>query len=112
MKKGSKKHHRGQDLYGRLATDFVRGFVASGLLSLFQDRHAHPGMPPDLQRALRHAVQGGAALAAGSLVAESVARGNYAIALGAASGGAAAVIGAENLLRPVGHAALPEYSEV
>ncbi|HET6719726.1 MAG TPA: hypothetical protein VFH22_08770, partial [Rhodocyclaceae bacterium] len=60
MKKGGKKSSRptpGE----RLVIDFARGFVATGLLSTLQDRHARPGAALDRRRALRHALQGGVA---------------------------------------------------
>lgn len=44
---------------------FVQGFVAAGCVSAFQD-HPAPACAVDLKRVLRHALQGGAALAAGS----------------------------------------------
>lgn len=78
-----------------LATDFTRGFVASGLLSALQD---HAGRA-DGRRTLRHALQGGAALAAGSVAAEALARRDALSVLLAVAGGAATILTIEQLLR-------------
>ncbi|MCQ8130880.1 hypothetical protein, partial [Methylomonas rivi] len=55
---------------------FTQGFVASACISAFQDV-AHPDSKADYQRILRHGLQGGAALAAGSHAAHSLRRGDY-----------------------------------
>lgn len=82
-----------------LTTDFTRGFVATGLLAVLQDRGASPAARLDAGRALRHALQGGVALAAGSAAAGAVRRRDYALALGSVAVGAAAVYGIEFWLR-------------
>lgn len=78
---------------------FTRGFVAAACLSAFQDR---PGF--DSRRVLRHALQGGAALTAGTQAARSLQRGQWVGALTAVAAGAAAVQLIETLLgEPAGH---------
>ncbi|CAO3432946.1 hypothetical protein [Azospirillum doebereinerae] len=75
-----------------LPTVFARGFIATALLTAVQDRSAPAG-----RRVLCRATQGGAALAAGTLAADALARRRYGIALAAAAVGAAAVLAAEHL---------------
>lgn len=91
-------------LPGSLSGNFVQGFVAAACVSAFQDRGA-PLCPADLQRVLRHAFQGGAALAAGSHAAMAVRRQDYARALVATAAGAAGVLLIERLLRDSAHTA-------
>lgn len=76
---------------------FTRGFVAAACLSAFQDR---PGL--DARRVLRHALQGGAALTAGTQAAHSLQRGRWGGALVAVAAGAAAVQLIETLLGDAG----------
>ncbi len=86
-------------LGSEVSANFVRGFVATGLLSIRQDRF-QPGAPvPDRRRILRHALQGGAALAAGSAAADSLQRHEYQTALAAVVGGAVGLIAIDYLLR-------------
>lgn len=81
---------------GEVSTTFVRGAIATGLLSAIQ---RETGAPPRAGRAvLRHALQGGAALAAGTVAAEALRRGRMAEALIAAAGGAAGMVAIEILL--------------
>lgn len=82
-----------------VAVDFTRGFVATGLLSLFQDRVASKRGSVDARRVLRHALQGGMALAAGSAAAEALRRRDYTTVLSAVAGGAAGILTIEQLLR-------------
>ncbi len=77
---------------------FVRGFIAGGSLSAFQDRPA-PDAPHDLKRVFRHALQSGTALTAGEYAATAFRRGNYMGAMTAAAAGAAGVCLIERLLR-------------
>lgn len=77
---------------------FVRGFVASACLSAFQDV-PRPATRKNLKRVLRHALQGGTALTAGSRAVAAVNRGAYGEALAALAAGAAGVLIIENLLR-------------
>ena len=96
MKKRGKAAKRGGDAP---ATLFVRGFLITGLLAAIQGR-GEPNAPPfDGRKALRHAVQGGAALAAGVFAANAVSRGQYGRALGYAAAGTAGVLAAEILLQ-------------
>lgn len=74
---------------------FVRGFVATGCLSAIQGLHD----AQDLKRLLRHALQGGAALAAGTRAAVAIERRQYMDALLSAALGAAGVLVIEQLLR-------------
>ena len=78
-------------------SDFVRGFVASACLSAFQDSAGELAAGP-FRRVLRHGLQGGAALTAGTRVAVDLRRGDYTGALVAAAAGAAGVLLIEKLL--------------
>ncbi|MBK6998864.1 MAG: hypothetical protein IPH35_02425 [Rhodoferax sp.] len=86
-----------------LASDFTRGFVATGLLATFQDRAQRQfsanGQTFDGRRILRHALQGGIALAAGSVAAEALVRRNALRALIAVAAGATTVLTIEQTLR-------------
>lgn len=91
----------------RPAEVFVRGFVAAALLSALQDRAAGPTPPaptlpaptlPDWRKVLRHGLQGGAALTAGTLSAQAVARRDYGTGAAAILVGAAAVMAVETTL--------------
>lgn len=93
---------------GTLLADFARGFVATGLLSVIQDRSSRPATLLDRRRALRHALQGGAALAAGSAAAQALQAQDGPRALGAVAGGAAAILTIEYLLRATAQPALQE----
>ncbi|WP_332672926.1 hypothetical protein [Aromatoleum sp.] len=82
---------------GEMGGNFVRGFVATGLLAALQDGgSARTG---DARAALRSALQGGVALAAGSSAADALQRRNYNGALLAVAGGAAGVIAIDYLTR-------------
>lgn len=83
----------------RPAEVFVRGFVAAALLSALQDRAAGP-VPPDWRKVLRHGLQGGAALTAGTLSAQALARRRYGTGAAAVAAGAAAVMAVEAALNP------------
>jgi len=94
VKRGKAKRRAGTDA----VEAFARGFVATGLLSAFQDR-LEPVLPqPHGRKILRHALQGGAALAAATLVAEALRRRDYPTVLTAATLGAGGVLAAEYLL--------------
>jgi len=77
---------------------FTQGFVASACISAFQDV-ARPGSKADYQRIVRHGLQGGAALAAGSHAARALHRNDYTGALLSIAAGAAGVLLVEHLLR-------------
>lgn len=83
-----------------LTTDFTRGLVATGLLSLLQGRGANAGGAPDFHRVWRQALQGGVALAAGSAAAEAIQRRDYLLAVSGVAAGAAAIYGIEQFMRP------------
>ncbi|CAA7622437.1 hypothetical protein [Magnetospirillum sp. SS-4] len=76
---------------------FTRGFVATGLLSALQGR-GRAGGPPPWRRILRHSVQGGAALAAGTVAAEAIQRRDYGVGIAAIIAGGAVVAAAETVL--------------
>ncbi|MDT3672171.1 MAG: hypothetical protein ROZ37_17760 [Aromatoleum sp.] len=82
-----------------LRENFVRGFVATGLLAALQDGAAGTSRPGVARAALRSALQGGVALAAGSSAADALQKGNYNGALLAVAGGAAGVIAIDYLTR-------------
>lgn len=77
---------------------FTRGFIATACLSAFQEQ-AIPRSPKQFKRVLRHALQGGAALAAGTHAAVSVKQGDYLGAVLATALGAASVLAVERLLQ-------------
>lgn len=77
---------------------FTQGFVAAACVSAFQDI-APPSSRAKLKRVLRHGLQGGMALAAGSRTALALRHRDYSGALIAAASGAVGVLLIENLLR-------------
>lgn len=77
---------------------FTRGFIATACLSAFQEQRV-PSSPKQFKRVLRHALQGGAALAAGTHAAIAVKQGNYLGAVLATALGAASVLAVERLLQ-------------
>ncbi|MBB3103161.1 hypothetical protein [Azomonas macrocytogenes] len=77
---------------------FTRGFVATACLSACQDNGLAQS-PEQIKRILKHALQGGTALAAGSHAAVAVQRKDYLGALLATTAGAAGVLLVERLLR-------------
>lgn len=76
--------------------DFVRGFVAAGLLSAVQDQRGWSAVD---RRTLRRALQGGASLAAGSVAAQAWQRQEFGRTLAAVAVGAASVMVIEHLLK-------------
>jgi len=96
-KRGGKRS--GQRLAESVYPNFVRGFVATGLLSVCQDRFQADARAIDGRRVLRHALQGGVALAAGSLAADALQRRDYSTALTATAGAAAGLACLDYLLR-------------
>lgn len=81
---------------GEVGADFIRGFVATGILSAVQDL---PGRPHLDRRTLRRAMQGGSALAAGTYAARALRRGENGQALASIAIGMAAVATFEHLLQ-------------
>lgn len=77
---------------------FTQGFVAAGCLSAFQDCPSSASQV-DVKRVLRHALQGGTALAAGNYAAIALRQQDYTKVLVAATAGAAGVLLIERLLR-------------
>ncbi|MCD8516859.1 MAG: hypothetical protein LRY61_06270 [Burkholderiaceae bacterium] len=76
---------------------FLRGFVAAGCVSAFQDVDA-PFTQANLTRVLRQGVQGGIALAAGIHAVGAVRRSDYGSALISVAAGAMGVYVTERLL--------------
>lgn len=108
MKPRPGKKHGRKAAGSALLADFTRGFVATGLLSVIQDRSVKTALPLDRRRALRHALQGGAALAAGSAAAQALQNQDAPTALSAVAGGAAAILAVEYLLRESAQPAIQE----
>ena len=82
-------------LHPEFQDSFIRGLVSAGLLASLGDRAA--GRDP--RGILRLALQGGAALAAGSVAAVALQRRQPASTLAAIAAGAAGVLVIEHLLR-------------
>ncbi len=78
------------------SASFVQGFVATGMLASIQNR---PGRPAVNRRALRLALQGGTALAAGTAAAQAWQRRDLTRALTAVALGAAGVAAIEHLIK-------------
>lgn len=74
---------------------FLRGLVVTGMLVALQGRRA--GRPSG-RKVVRHALQGGAALAAGTVAAEALVRRDVGLAAVAVAAGVAGVTAAELLL--------------
>lgn len=81
------------------SANFVRGFVATGLLAALPSGAASATAPNARKAILRQALQGGIALAAGGTAAGALQRRDYRTAVVAVGGGAAAVIAVDYLLR-------------
>lgn len=77
---------------------FARGFVATALLATVQDRCERGAKPLPGQKILRHAIQGGTALAAGTVAAQALLRRDFRLALTATAIGAAGLLATEYLL--------------
>lgn len=81
----------------KAAAAFVRGFVATGLLvGLGQAGTARPC--PASRTVLRKALQGGVAIAAGSVAARALSRRRYATVLAATAAGAIGILASGALL--------------
>lgn len=78
-----------------LLNNFLRGFIATGVLAALQDRRREPLVPIHV---LGRALQGGAALATGVATANALQRGDYARAAGAALLGMTGVGAVEYLM--------------
>lgn len=111
MKKRGRKASR-QLATDALAGDFTRGFVATGLLSLLQERASPAVTASDGRRALRHALQGGVALASGAAAADALRRRDYPVLLAAVAGGAAGIMSIEHLLRQPAHDDYCDHREI
>lgn len=74
----------------------IQGFVATGLLASIQNQ---PGRPALDRRALRLALQGGVALAAGSSAAQAWQHQDLGRALTALTLGAASVVAIEHFIK-------------
>lgn len=82
--------------YGEVGADFIRGFVATGVLTAVQDQPARPRLD---RRTLRRAMQGGSALAAGTYAVHAWRQGENGQALAGIAIGMAAVVTFEHLLQ-------------
>ncbi|WP_051340262.1 hypothetical protein [Azospirillum halopraeferens] len=82
------------------AVTFTRGMVAAGLLAAIQDGNSPDAPPRGARRVLRLALQGGAALAAGSAAADALSTRDYPAALLALAAGTAGMVVIEHLLNP------------
>ncbi|EME69038.1 hypothetical protein H261_15295 [Paramagnetospirillum caucaseum] len=92
-----KRKRRNGKAGASVAEVFLRGFVATALLSALQNRDAAAALP--WRKVLRHGLQGGAALAAGTKAAEAAARRDYRTGAAAVLAGAAVVMAAETALQ-------------
>lgn len=95
MKRGGRKQRR--RAADEVPGNFVRGFVATGLLAALQDGGGAGSV--NARATLRSALQGGAALAAGSSVARALHRRDYTRVLLAVAGGAAGIVAIDYLTR-------------
>lgn len=77
---------------------FVRGFVAAGCISAFQDVE-NPMTKDNLMRVARQSLQGGVALAAGTGVVHAIRRQDYMSAIVTLATGAAGVYVIEQLMK-------------
>lgn len=82
--------------HGEVGADFIRGFVATGILSAVQDQPARLRLD---RRTLRCAMQGGSALAAGTYAMRAWRRSESGQALAGVAIGLAAVATFEHLLQ-------------
>jgi len=78
----------------------MRGFVATGILNMTTQAISaeHTGVTPEPMQALKRAVQGGAAMAAGTAAANRMDQGQYFQAASSIGLGLATVTLAERLL--------------
>ncbi len=81
-----------------VGSSFVKGFVVSGCLAAMPCA-AKPLSQAELKGVLRHALQGGAAVAAGERAATAYRQGDYSGMLVASAAGAAGVLLIDRLLR-------------
>lgn len=93
------KRRRRPRTAGEIPGGFVRGFVATGLLAAIQGRAARLPGRASRQRVLRLALQGGTALAAGSVAAEALQRREWTTVLTAVAAGGLGVLAVEQLLQ-------------
>ncbi|MDO8607412.1 MAG: hypothetical protein Q7R40_12820 [Phaeospirillum sp.] len=93
-----RKRRGGKAAAASTAEVFLRGFIATALLSALQDRAA-ASTPPPWRKIFRHGIQGGAALAAGTKAAEAIGRRDYRTGVTAVIVAAAAIVTAETALQ-------------
>lgn len=93
-----KQRRGGRAVSGGILSDFTRGFIAAALLSAVQKDDV--GNPRSRQAVVRRAIQGGAALAAGTAAIAASHRGEYASALLSIAVGGTTMLAAEMLLSP------------
>lgn len=85
MKKNKLRKRRRADLWADARDGFVKGFVSSGLLAVLRDGN-------DSRRVLVTALQGGTALAAASVAAGTIGRGETLNTLAAVAAGSAGLV--------------------
>ncbi len=96
-----KRRNRGKlPTAAKISGAFARGVIATALVGALQDRSDVETPPRPARKILRHAVQGGAALASATLVAKALRRRNYGLALAAVTAGALGIVAVEYLLFP------------
>lgn len=89
-----KRKRRAAPALDEAAPAFIRGALVTGMLVALQDRQT---AKPEGRKVLRHAIQGGTALAAGTVAAEALMRRDYKLAAMAVAAGAAGLIAAGQL---------------
>lgn len=95
MKRSKKRDVSSQ---AEVANNFMRGFVASGLLVSLQASRRHTVAPLSGKKILQHALQGGIAIAAGVASANTIQQRQYGQALLAIATGAAGIVAVEYLM--------------
>lgn len=93
MKRGGGKRRR--RAANEVPGNFVRGFVATGLLTALQEGKGGAGL--NAEATLRSALRGGAALAAGSAAADALRRRHYSRVLLTLAGAAAGMMAIDYL---------------
>lgn len=96
MKRGRKARQRAGTEFG---AGFVRGFIATGLLAAVQNRATRSGGKRERRRVLRLALQGGTALAAGTVAADALCSRDWTLAATAVAAGTLGAIAIEQLMQ-------------
>lgn len=91
-----KRRNKRRYLRNELQDSFIRGFVSAGLLATVE---GHVSRQRDTRRVLFRALQGGTALAAGSVAARAIKEHAFATSLAAIAAGAAGLLTIEYQLK-------------